>query len=100
MSRPDGGSDDCTRLSKPVDLILSDLQKKYAHQPTFLQAVQEMALSVQDLLESDEFYRQAFAVMTEPERAISFRVPWMDDNGQMRYNRGWRVEFSRYVHAV
>lgn len=83
--------------NKNLDAILADLQKKYAHQPTFLQAVQETALSLQDLLEENGFYRQAFAVMTEPERTISFRVPWMDDRGQLQYNRGWRVEFSRYV---
>lgn len=77
-----------------MDDFLSDLKQKYAHQPTFLQAVEEMTLSIQDLLEGDEFYRRAFQVMTEPERIISFRVPWMDDEGNMQYNRGWRVEFN------
>lgn len=74
--------------------FLSDLKQKYAHQPTFLQAVDEMALSIQDLLEEDEFYCHAFQVMVEPERTISFRVPWMDDQGKMQCNRGWRVEFN------
>ncbi len=76
-----------------VGAILADLRNKYAHQPTFLQAVEEMALSIQDLLD-EPFYREVFHVMTEPERAISFRVPWMDDNGKMQYNRGWRIEFN------
>jgi len=76
--------------------FLESLRQKYNHQPTFLQAVEEMALSLSDLME-DPFYRRAFEVMTEPERTISFRVPWMDDQGHMHYNRGWRVEFSRYV---
>lgn len=76
--------------------FLEGLRQKYKHQPTFLQAVEEMAWSIRDLLE-DPFYRRAFEVMTEPERIISFRVPWMDDQGHMQYNRGWRVEFSRYV---
>ena len=80
--------------------ILQDLRQKYKHQPIFLQAVEEMALSVADLLEQDPFYRRAFAMMTEPERTISFRVPWTDDHGHMHYNRGWRVEFSRYVAIV
>lgn len=79
--------------------VLQDLRQKYRHQPTFLQAVEEMALSVADLLEQDPLYRRAFAIMTEPERTISFRVPWVDDHGRMHYNRGWRVEFSRYVFA-
>jgi len=67
--------------------LLDGLKAKYQHQPTFLQAVEEMALSIEALLE-DPFYRKAFLVMTEPERIISFRVPWMDDSGNMQYNRG------------
>ena len=80
--------------------VLQDLRQKYKHQPIFLQVVEEMALSVADLLVQDPFYRRAFAIMTEPERTISFRVPWVDDHGHMHCNRGWRVEFSRYVVAV
>ena len=77
--------------------FLDDLRQKYPHQPTFLQAVEEMALSLSDLFRGDdgEFYKRAFLAMAEPERIISFRVPWMDDKGQIQFNRGWRVEFSR-----
>mmetsp|Transcript_19948 Transcript_19948/g.41705 ORF Transcript_19948/g.41705 Transcript_19948/m.41705 type:complete len:453 (-) Transcript_19948:159-1517(-) len=77
--------------------FLADLQSKYSHQPIFLQAVEEMALSVEPLFEdpeNGEFYKRAFAYMTEPERMISFHVPWMDDAGVLHVNRGWRVEFS------
>ena len=76
-------------------MILDDLRKKYHHQPLFLQAVQEMILSIDDLLDVDPVYRQAFAIITEPERTISFRVTWMDDHGQVQINRGWRIEFNR-----
>ena len=78
--------------------FLDDLRRNYAHQPTFLQAVEEMAINLAPLFADPtdgEFYRRAFLVMTEPERTISFRVPWEDDEGNMRYNRGWRVEFNR-----
>mmetsp|Transcript_20668 Transcript_20668/g.57095 ORF Transcript_20668/g.57095 Transcript_20668/m.57095 type:complete len:151 (-) Transcript_20668:1042-1494(-) len=78
--------------------FLDELRLKYPHQPTFLQAVEEMALSLVDLFqdpEQGEFYKRAFLVMTEPERIISFRVPWTDDQGQIHINRGWRVEFNR-----
>eukprot|EP00586_Coscinodiscus_wailesii_P016844 CAMPEP_0172505454 /NCGR_PEP_ID=MMETSP1066-20121228/186642_1 /TAXON_ID=671091 /ORGANISM="Coscinodiscus wailesii, Strain CCMP2513" /LENGTH=464 /DNA_ID=CAMNT_0013282061 /DNA_START=400 /DNA_END=1794 /DNA_ORIENTATION=+ len=77
--------------------LLSDLRAKYPHQPTFLQAVEEMAQSLEPLFsdpEEGEFYQRAFLAMTEPERTISFRVSWMDDTGTLRFNRGWRVEFS------
>ena len=78
--------------------FLDELFRKYPHQPTFLQAVEEMALSLTDLFEdaeNGEFYQRAFLMMAEPERIIAFRVPWMDDSGRLQYNRAWRVEFSR-----
>lgn len=82
--------------------FLDPLRKQYAHQPVFLQAVEEMAQSLRDSGIFDdpsdgEFYRRAFLAMTEPERVIAFRVSWMDDAGNLRFNRGWRVEFNRYV---
>jgi hypothetical protein len=82
--------------------FLDDLRSKYSHQPTFLQAVEEMAVSLMPLFEDadkGDFYRRAFVAMAEPERSISFRVPWMDDNGQLQFNRGFRVEFSRYISS-
>jgi hypothetical protein len=78
--------------------FLNDLRAKYYYQPTFLQSVEEIALSLLPLFEDPEkgdFYKRAFVAMTEPERAITFRVPWMDDNGNIHFNRGYRVEFSR-----
>lgn len=78
--------------------FLEDLRRKYPHQPIFLQAVEEMAVSLVDLFEDPDkgdFYKRTFIIMTEPERAISFRVPWMDDSGIMQINRGWRIEFNR-----
>ena len=78
--------------------FLDDLRKKYSHQPVFLQSVEEIALSLLSLFEDPEkgdFYKRAFVAMTEPERVIAFRVPWEDDEGNLHFNRGWRVEFSR-----
>lgn len=92
MATPLAYNGDCK-----IDL-LGDLREKYAHQPTFLQAVEEMSLSLQVLFtdpEQGEFYQRAFLAMTEPERTISFRVTWEDDAGVMHFNRGWRVEFNR-----
>jgi len=77
--------------------FLNDLKLKYSHQPVFLQAVEEMAISLRSLFldpEKGDFYQRAFVAMAEPERIISFRVPWMDDNGVLHFNRGYRVEFS------
>ena len=70
--------------------FLNDLRKKYSHQPTFLQAVEEMAMALLPLFEDETngaFYQRAFLAMTEPERAISFRVSWEGDNGNIQFNR-------------
>eukprot|EP00934_Nitzschia_sp_Nitz4_P002911 Nitzschia sp. Nitz4//scaffold8_size234185//158013//159445//NITZ4_001278-RA/size234185-augustus-gene-0.247-mRNA-1//1//CDS//3329559869//2901//frame0 len=84
--------------SPTTDLsFLDDLRRKYSHQPVFLQSVEEIAVALTPLFQDEkkgDFYKKAFVTMTEPERAISFRVPWEDDQGNMRYNRGWRVEFN------
>jgi glutamate dehydrogenase (NADP+) len=77
--------------------FLNDLKQKYSHQPVFLQCVDEIALSLLPLFkdpDNGDFYKRAFTAMAEPERCISFRVPWEDDQGNMHFNRGWRVEFS------
>merc|ERR1711957_771366 len=69
---------------------------KYGHQPTFLQAVEEMALSLKPLFEGEkgDYYKRAFCAIAEPERTLKFRVSWMDDAGKLQFNRGWRVEFN------
>merc|ERR1711957_323760 len=69
---------------------------KYGHQPTFLQAVEEMALSLKPLFEGEkgDYYKRAFVAIAEPERTLKFRVSLMDDAGNLQFNRGWRVEFN------
>jgi glutamate dehydrogenase (NADP+) len=76
--------------------FLKDLRTKYSNQPTFIQAVEEMAISLEPLFNDNrkgEFYKRVFLVLAEPERILNFRVPWMDDEGNLHFNRGWRVEF-------
>ena len=99
----DTGTNPTTTENIEDDDFLASLKNKYAHQPTFLQAVEEMTESLAPLFADEvngEFYKRAFLVMTEPERTISFRVNWTDDKGRIQTNRGWRVEFSRCVTNI
>jgi len=86
-----------SQQSNLASSFLQDLERKYAHQPTFLQAVEEMATSLQPLFldpDKGKLYQRAFLLLAEPERVVSFRVPWTDDSGTLQISRGWRVEFS------
>jgi len=96
---PEQSCSDHDNDNQEVLRFLDGFRQKYQDQPTFLQAVDEIAMSLSDLFsdtnQDADFYKRAFLAMAEPERIISFRVPWMDDEGNYQFNRGWRVEFSR-----
>lgn len=77
--------------------IKSDLQKKYAHQPTFLQATDEFLDTLDESGIAGDFSDSDFARLERlliPERIISFRVDWMDDGGTLQSNLGYRVQFN------
>ena len=76
--------------------IISQIKQKDVAQPEFHQAVEEVVESVKPVLERNLEYRQQSVLqrITEPERVIMFRVPWMDDDGQVHVNRGFRVEMN------
>lgn len=65
-------------------------------QAEFYQAVEEVLESLEPLLESEPRYRASGIIerLVEPERQIMFRVPWVDDQGQVKVNKGYRVEFN------
>lgn len=75
---------------------LSQLESNYKHQPEFLQAVHEIYDSIELVLEKNQAYRKAKIVerIFEPERLISFRVSWIDDQGEIQVNRGFRVQMN------
>ena len=82
-----------------VDDVIADVKQKNAEQPEFIQAVTEVLESLRIVVESDPKYRQAALLerMVEPERIIQFRVPWVDDEGQVHVNRGFRVQFNSAI---
>jgi glutamate dehydrogenase (NADP+) len=79
-----------------VDEIISQIKAKDPEQREFHQAVAEVVESVKPVLERNLEYRQQAVLqrITEPERTIIFRVPWMDDDGRVVINRGFRVEMN------
>ena len=83
-----------------VDEVLAVVQKKNADQPEFLQAVTEVLDSLRPVIEANEELYRKNAILeriTEPDRQIMFRVPWVDDNGQVQVNRGFRVQFNNAI---
>ena len=69
------------------------------NEPEFHQAVTEVMESIEPVLERNPEYRQSKVVerLVEPERVILFRVPWMDDKGDVQVNRGFRIEMNSAI---
>ncbi|MCT1627537.1 NADP-specific glutamate dehydrogenase [Corynebacterium sanguinis] len=85
-----------TNIDQEVASYYDKLLKRNAGEPEFHQAVAEVLDSLKIVLEKDSYYADYGLIerLCEPERQIIFRVPWVDDNGQVRVNRGFRVQFN------
>ena len=82
-----------------VQRVISNLQDRYAYEPVFLQAVQEVLHSLQPVLDKNPQYER-FKILerlVEPERTVSFRVQWVDDNGQVQVNKGFRIQYNSAI---
>lgn len=79
--------------------VFEQVQKRNANEPEFLQAVEEVLESLEPVIEVHPEYEAAGLIerLVEPERVISFRVPWVDDNGKTQVNRGFRVQFNSAI---
>ena len=81
-------------MSKYVDSVLAGLKARNANEPEFLQAAEEVLLTLDPVLKANPQY-EANAILeriVEPERIVIFRVPWVDDKGVVRVNRGYRIQ--------
>lgn len=86
-------------MSDYTEKILKDVKTKNPNEPEFYQAVQEVLESLEVVLQRHPEYR-SFKIlerMIEPERVIMFRVPWMDDQGEIQINRGYRIEMNSAI---
>ena len=79
--------------------VIEGLKQKYASEPVFLQAVEEVLMTLQPLLDKDAKYEKYKILerITEPERIISFRAEWVDDKGEIQVNRGYRVQYNSAI---
>ncbi|WP_447589188.1 NADP-specific glutamate dehydrogenase [Aquipseudomonas campi] len=86
-------------MTESVDTFLARIKQRDPDQPEFHQAVEEVLRSLWPFLEANPRYLKSGIVerMVEPERAILFRVPWVDDKGQVRVNRGYRVQMNSAI---
>ncbi len=83
-----------------ADEVMKKVEEKYSFEPEFLQAVKEVLDSLKPVIEAnEEKYRKEGLLerLVEPERIISFRVPWVDDSGKVQVNRGYRVQFNSAI---
>ena len=82
-----------------VTRILDDLKIRYKDQPEFLQTAEEVLESLRPVINQNPKYEAASLLerLVEPERVIIFRVPWIDDQGKIQVNRGYRVQFNSAI---
>ena len=82
-----------------VEKIMSALEQKHPGESEYLQAVREVLLSVKDVYNQHPEFEKAKIMerLVEPERIITFRVPWVDDKGEVQVNLGYRVQFNSAI---
>ena len=79
-----------------LDSFMAEIERKNPAEPEFIQAVREVLSSVIDTVNDNPVYikNRILERITEPDRVISFKVEWEDDDGNIRVNRGYRVQFN------
>ena len=82
-----------------LNSVLENVKKRNAGEPEFIQAVTEVLASLEPVVEKRPDFIESGVIerMVEPERQIVFRVPWVDDNGKVQVNRGFRVQFNSAI---
>ena len=86
-------------MKQIIEQFITDVEKRNQHEPEFMQAVREVAENVIPYIVQHDIYhgKNILMRMAEPERVVSFRVPWIDDTGEIRVNRGFRIEMNSAI---
>jgi glutamate dehydrogenase (NADP+) len=79
-----------------LEKIMNDLEKKHPGEVEYLQAVREVLESIEDVVNENPHFETAGIIsrIIEPDRVLTFKVPWMDDEGKVHVNLGYRVQFN------
>ena len=82
-----------------INQIMSSLEAKHPGESEYLQAVREVLLSIEDIYNQHPEFEKASLIerLVEPDRIITFRVPWVDDKGKVQVNLGYRVQFNNAI---
>jgi glutamate dehydrogenase (NADP+) len=86
-------------IKSKINGFMELVKQRNGHEPEFLQAVQEVAETVIPYIIDNDIYcgKNILLRMVEPERLISFRVSWVDDDGEIQVNRGYRVQMNSAI---
>jgi len=86
-------------MKRKIDAFLKIVRKRDGHEPEFMQAVEEVAETVIPYILENNIYhgKNILMRMCEPERVVTFRVSWMDDNGEIWVNRGYRIQMNSAI---
>ena len=86
-------------MKKIIENFIAEIDRKNSHEPEFMQAVREISENVLPYIISQDIYhgKNILMRMVEPERVLMFRVNWVDDNGEIQVNRGYRVQMNSAI---
>jgi len=86
-------------MKSKINAFMKEIEERNGHEPEFMQAVQEVAETVIPYIVSQDIYhgKNILMRMVEPERAITFRVAWVDDDGEICVNRGYRIQMNSAI---
>ena len=86
-------------MSEYLKKVLEETENKNKDEKEYIQAVKEVLTTLEPVIDAHDDYEKIALLerMVEPERIITFRVPWVDDNNQVQVNRGFRVQFSSLI---
>ena len=86
-------------MEKIINNFLQEVNQRNTNEPEFMQAVTEVAQTVIPYMVANDIYhgKNILMRMAEPERVVMFRVPWIDDSGEIRVNRGYRIEMNSAI---